>query len=68
MDYRICCALANFSHVPCIPDGKHTIQMAKRIKNRCMNKENKLGSLLLMSLPDFKSLPISIINSIEDFP
>jgi hypothetical protein len=34
-----------------------------------MKKENKLGcSLLLMSWPDFKSLPISEINSIEDNP
>ena len=68
IDYRICCAMANFNHIPCIPDGKHTVQIANRIKKRCLKKQNKLGSLLLMSLPDFKSCPISEVKDIEDFP
>jgi hypothetical protein len=68
IDYRICCAMANFNNIPCIPDGKYTNQIANRIRKRCLKKENKLGSLLLMTLPDFKSLPISEINNIEGFP
>ena len=67
VDYRICCAMANFTMVPCIPDGKHSIEIAKRIKKRCLKKQNKLSSLLKMTLPDFKSQPISDIKSIKDF-
>ncbi len=68
VDYRICCAMANFTMIPCIPDGKLTIQIAKRIKKRCLKKQNKLSRLLMMNLPDFKAQRISDIKSIEDFP
>jgi hypothetical protein len=68
VDYRICCAMVNFSTVPCVHDGKHSIQIAKRIKKRCLKKQNKLSRLLMMNLPDFKSQKITNIKSIEDFP
>jgi hypothetical protein len=32
IDYRICCAMANYNFVPCIPDGNHTVEIANRIK------------------------------------
>ena len=60
--------MVNFSIVPCVPDGKHSIQIAKRIKKRCLKKQNKLSRLLMMNLPDFKSQKITNIKSIEDFP
>ena len=66
VDYRICCAMVNFSIVPCVPDGKHSIQIAKRIKKRCLKKQNKLSRLLMMNLPE--SQKITNIKSIEDFP
>jgi hypothetical protein len=47
--------MANFTMIPCIPDGKLTIQIAKRIKKRCLKKQNKLSRLLMMNLPDFKA-------------
>ena len=62
VDYRICCAMANFTMIPCIPDGKLTIQIAKRIKKRCLKKQNKLSRLLMMNLPDFKAQRISDIK------
>jgi hypothetical protein len=66
--YRICCAMANFIMILCIPDGKHSIEIAKRIKKRCFKKKNKLSSLLKMTLPYIKTQPISDIKSIKDFP
>jgi len=60
--------MVNFNFVPCIPDGKNSIEIAKRIKKRCVKKQNKLSNLLKMSLPDFKSQPVSDIKSVDDFP
>jgi hypothetical protein len=53
--------MANFTMIPCIPDGKLT-------KKRCLKKQNKLSRLLMMNLPDFKAQRISDIKSIDDFP
>ncbi len=68
VEYRICCATANFNMIPCVPDGKHTNENATRIKKRCLKKQNKLSGLLRISLPDFKSQPMSDFKSINDFP
>jgi hypothetical protein len=68
VNYCICCAMINFNMVPCIPDGKHSTEMAKRIKKRCLKKQNKLSRLLMMNLPDFKTQQITDIKGIEDFP
>jgi hypothetical protein len=57
--------MVNFNFFPCIPDGKNSIEIAKRIKKRCVKKQN---NLLKMSLPDFKSQPVSDIKSVDDFP
>ncbi len=59
VNYRIYCAMSYFSLKPCIPDGNNTIEIAKRLKKRSLKKENKLGPLLMMSKPDFKSLPVT---------
>ena len=66
IDYRICCAMLNFNLKPCIPDGKDTITIAKRIKKKSLKRQNKLSSLLMMK---FTSTVESIeIKTIEDFP
>jgi hypothetical protein len=66
IDYRICCAMLNFNLKPCIPDGKDTVQIAKRIKKRSSKTKNKLAQLLQMK---FTSTVNSIeIKSINDFP
>lgn len=66
IDYRICCAMLNFNLKPCIPDGKDTVQIAKRIKKRSSKTKNKLAPLLQMK---FTSTVNSIeIKSINDFP
>ena len=49
MDYRICCAMINFNLKPCVPDGENTTQIAKRIKNKCLQTKNHLLPLLNMS-------------------
>ena len=66
IDYRICCAMANFNFVPCIPDGKYTVEIANRIKKRCLKKQNKLQSLLKVSFT--KTKPTMNIANIKDFP
>lgn len=66
IDYRICCAMANFSFLPCVPDGKYTVEIAKRIKKRCLKKQNKLQSLLKVSFT--KTKPSMNISNINDFP
>jgi major membrane immunogen (membrane-anchored lipoprotein) len=68
VDYRICCAMSNFCMKLCIPNGNDTIEIAKRLKKRSLKKQNKLGPLLMMTLPDFKSLPVTDMTSIDDFP
>ena len=66
IDYRICCAMINFNMKPCVPDGKDTVEISQRIKQRCSKKQNKLESLLDMK---FTSTVSSVqINSITDFP
>ena len=66
IDYRICCAMLNFNMKPCVPDGKDTVEIAKRIKKRCLKKQNKMESLLEMK---FTTTVISSdIKTISDFP
>ena len=66
IDYRICCAMLNFNMKPCIPDGKHTVEVSKKILKKCKEKINKLESLLEMK---FTSTVKSIqISNIDDFP
>jgi len=68
VDYRICCAMANFNLIPSITDSNYTIEIAKRIKRRSLKKQNKLSHLQKMTLPDFKSQTSLDIKSVDDFP
>ena len=66
IDYRICCAMANFKLIPCVPDGKYTVEIANKIKRRTFRKQNKLKSILSMCFS--KTVPFCDITSITDFP
>ena len=66
IDYRICCAMYNFTMKPCIPDGKASKEIAERILKRSYKKENKLESFLMMKFTD--SILTHDINEIDDFP
>ena len=66
IDYRICCAMANFKMIPCVPDGKYTVEIANRIKRRTLRKQNKLESILSMCFS--KTITFSDITSVTDFP
>ena len=58
--------MLNFNMKPCIPDGRDSVQIAKRIKKRCLKKQNKLLSLLEMKFTS--TVTSSDINTINDFP
>jgi hypothetical protein len=66
IDYRICCAMANFKMIPCVPDGKYTVEIANRIKRRTLRKQNKLKSILSMCFS--KTIMFGDITSVTDFP
>ena len=58
--------MINYNMKPCVPDGKDTLKIAKRILKRSFKKENKLESLLKISFTaTVKSIDIDNIN---DFP
>ena len=66
IDYRICCAMSNFSMNLCNPDGKDAIEIATKIRKRSKITENAISSLLKIRLtPTLKYL---LIQEINDFP
>ena len=67
IDYRIACAMLNFNHKPCSPDGQHVIKIAKKIKEMSRIKENKLEHLLSRRFNTKKSVGIELAE-IDDFP
>ena len=67
IDYRIACAMINFTHKPCISDGKNSIKIAKRIKKKAKISTNNLEFLLKKRL-DTKLMPSLELIKIEDFP
>jgi hypothetical protein len=66
IDYRICCALSNFSMKLCNPDGDDAIEIATRIRKRSKKTENDLSSLLKIRISP--SLKYLLIQEINDFP
>ena len=66
IDYRICCAMLNFSMKPCIPDGIDSVKIAQSLRKRCLKSKNKLESLLVMRFTS--SIPSVLIETINDFP
>jgi hypothetical protein len=58
--------MANFKMIPCVPDGKYTVEIANRIKRRTLRKQNKLKSILSMCFS--KIITFIDITSVTDFP
>lgn len=42
IDYRIACAMINFFHKPCCPDGKKAKTIANRMKEKAKTTSNHL--------------------------
>ena len=58
--------MLNFNMKPCIPDGKDSEEISRRIKKRCLKKGNKLESLLDMKFTT--TVTSDEISTINDFP
>lgn len=67
IDYRIACAMSNFVHKPICPDGVNAHQIAGKIKEKILIKDNSLDFLLSKHL-DTKMIPEIELSQIEDFP
>jgi len=67
IDYRISCAMLNFTHRPCTPDGKNSLIIAKRIRTRTQNKSNKMEFFLNKRLDTRLIKKINLLD-IDDFP
>ena len=67
IDYRIACAMLNFTHQPCSPDGKNSLKIAKRIRTRTQIKSNKMEFFLNKRL-DTKLIKKINLSEINDFP
>lgn len=67
IDYRIACAMVNFSHKPCCPDGDDSIEIAKKIKDKSTINKNHLEFFLGKHL-DSKQIPAVSLSEIDDFP
>jgi hypothetical protein len=59
--------MINFSHKPCISDGKNSITIAKRLKEKAQINTNYLDFLLKKRL-DTKLMPSLELKQIKDFP
>ncbi len=61
IDYRIACAILNFLHKPCCPDGEQASIIANKMKNKADSKifKNYLGRLLKIRF-NTKMVPPSI--------
>jgi hypothetical protein len=67
IDYRIACAMINFTHKPCCPDGNNAQEQAKKIKRKSRLIENNMEHFLSRRFNTKKSIETHLC-SIEDFP
>jgi hypothetical protein len=68
IDYRIACAMVNFTHKPCCADASNAEKIAKRIlKKMIAPKTNILAKLIKLRLGT-KITSAYDLNSISDFP
>ncbi|CAF0948707.1 unnamed protein product [Brachionus calyciflorus] len=67
IDYRICCAMINFTHKPCCPDEKNVFKITKILRNKLRKNEKHLEFLLGKQLGTKLITPINLF-SIGDFP
>lgn len=69
IDYRIACAILNFLHKPCCPDGEQASIIANKMKKKADSKiiKNYLDSLLKIRF-NTKMVPPQSLSIINDFP
>jgi hypothetical protein len=68
IDYRIACAMDNFLHKHCCPDGEHALEVAKRIRIKAQYlEENKLAFFIRRQLGT-SLIPSIDLSEINDFP
>jgi hypothetical protein len=67
IDYRIACAMSNFIHRPCSPDGKKSKKIAERIRKRTQIYENKMEFFINKRLDTRLIKKINLLD-IDDFP
>ena len=67
IDYRIACAMDNFLHKHCCPDGDYAQEVARRIRIKAQFDENKLAFLLNRQLGT-SLIPTIELEEIKDFP
>ena len=69
IDYRITAAMHNLFHKPLIPDGEHTISVAKKIRQKALSKVQKNPLEIICKLPfGGKNFPEFPLKDIHDFP
>ena len=69
IDYRIACAMINYTHKPCCPDGKNASKVAEKLKERALFRRqiNHLEFLLAKRFETSMMLPVNLAD-INDFP
>ncbi len=65
IDYRIACAMINFTHKPCCPDGSNAEELARIIKKKSKLHENNMEHLLSRRFNTKKCIEKQL-SSIED--
>lgn len=50
IDYRIACAMYNFTHIPCEPDGVDSILISSQIRDKIMINQNPMNFFLKCQL------------------
>ncbi|CAF0962569.1 unnamed protein product [Brachionus calyciflorus] len=67
VDFRIACAMSNYSHKPCCPDGKNSNNISEAMKQKSNIKENSLEFFINKHLNTKDILNMSL-SDIVDFP
>ena len=67
IDYRIACAMCNYSHKACNPDADKAKVIANTIKSKVKIVRNELKDILRIQLNTKSLIPIDL-SKINDFP
>ncbi len=67
IDYRIACAMSNFTHKPCETDGVNSRKIASQMKKKAKRLDNSMLGFMNKQLRtnSFKEIKL---NDIDDFP
>lgn len=67
IDYRIACAMLNFTHISTCPDKQNLYKIASKLKEKVKIDKNPLSYLLTKHLDTKEITPVDL-GSITDFP